>query len=93
MTRPSKKPKYKLDPKKFESEPEKQNKEKDWSGDDIFKEMLREKSRHRHWILDVTDPAFKGNLPTTLRSIRAATLVAGPNAIWGDGGSHPHPKY
>ena len=48
MSRPSKKPKYKLDPKKFESEPEKQKKEQDWSGDDIFKEMLREKSRHRH---------------------------------------------
>ena len=49
MARPYKKPKYKLDPKKFESEPEKQKKEKDWSGDDIFNEMLREKSRHRHY--------------------------------------------
>lgn len=48
MSRHSKKPKYKLDPKKFESEPEKQKKDKDWSGDDIFNEMLREKSRYRH---------------------------------------------
>lgn len=47
--RPSKKPKYKLDPKKFEEIREnKDKKEKDWSASDLYHEMLREKSRYRH---------------------------------------------
>ena len=46
---PSKKPKYKLDPKKFEEIHEhKEKKEKDWSESDLYQEMLREKSRFRN---------------------------------------------
>ena len=46
---PSKKQKYKLDPKKFETQYEaKEKKEKDWSEEDLYNEMLRSKSRHRH---------------------------------------------
>lgn len=48
MSRPYKKPKYKLDVKKFDPAPEKVKKEKDWNESDIFQEMLREKSRYRH---------------------------------------------
>lgn len=49
MSRPSKKPKYKLDSKKF-GEQETQGKEKknDWSESGLYQEMLRSKSRHRH---------------------------------------------
>ena len=47
--RPSKKPKYQLDPKKFEAELEqKKKKEDDWSESELYQEMLRSKSRHRH---------------------------------------------
>ncbi|MFH1359516.1 MAG: hypothetical protein ABIJ41_00570 [Candidatus Omnitrophota bacterium] len=45
--KPSKKPKYRLDPKKFEPTAEKQKKEKDWSGSDIFDEIKRSKSYRR----------------------------------------------
>ena len=48
MSRPYKKPKYKLDPKKFETTIDKEKKEKDWGEGELFREMLREKSRHRH---------------------------------------------
>ncbi len=48
MSRPYKKPKYKLDPKKFEPTQEREKKDKDWSESDLYWEMLREKSRHRH---------------------------------------------
>ncbi len=48
MSRPQKKPKYKLDPKKFESEPVREKKEKDWSESDLYWEMLRSKSRRAH---------------------------------------------
>ena len=49
MSRPSKKPKYKLDAKKFVDQ-ENQTKEKknDWSESGLYEEMLRSKSRHRH---------------------------------------------
>lgn len=47
MNRSPKKPKYKLDPKKFDGPQEKIKKEKDLDGDDIFKEMLRSKSPRR----------------------------------------------
>ena len=44
MSHQNKKPKYKLDPKKFEAvHEEKEKKDKDWSGDDIFKEIARMK--------------------------------------------------
>ncbi len=46
---PSKKPKYKLDPKKFEEGHEhKEKKEKDWTEEELYSEILREKSRHRY---------------------------------------------
>ncbi len=44
--KPSKKPKYKLDPKKFEGPMETaKKKEQDPTGDDLFREMLRSKPR------------------------------------------------
>ena len=47
--RPSKKPKYKLDPKKFEEKSvEKKKKEDGWSESELYNEMLRSKSRFRH---------------------------------------------
>jgi len=45
--KPSRKPKYKLDPKKFEPAQEKKKKESDWSGEDIFGEIARSKTRGR----------------------------------------------
>ena len=48
MGRPFKKPKYKLDPKKFDSAPEKEKKDRDWTESELYQEMLREKSRHRY---------------------------------------------
>ena len=49
MSRPAKKPKYKLDPKKFMVD-EKQTKEKDrgWNESELYQEMLRSKSRRAH---------------------------------------------
>ena len=49
MSRHSKKPKYRLDPKKFDprEEPAKK-KDKEWSESNFYNEILREKSRHRH---------------------------------------------
>ena len=45
----SKKPKYKLDAKKFETTyVEKKKKEDTWSESELYNEMLRSKSRHRH---------------------------------------------
>lgn len=47
--RPYKKPKYRLDPKKIEGQFEqKEKKENDWSEAELYQQMLREKSRHRH---------------------------------------------
>ena len=47
--KPHKKPKYQLDPKKFEAAFEqKEKKDKDWSPSELYEEMLRSKSRHRH---------------------------------------------
>ena len=44
-----KKPKYKLDPKKFMAEEGRvKEKEKDLSGSEIYQEMLRSKSRRRY---------------------------------------------
>ena len=48
MSRHNKKPKYKLDPKKFDPAPEKERKEKDWNESDLYWEMLREKNRRAH---------------------------------------------
>lgn len=48
MTKPYKKPKYKLDPKKFDSESPQIKKEKDWQGSEIFEEIRRLKARGRH---------------------------------------------
>ena len=49
MSRPSKKPKYKLDPKKFiDQETQAKEKKNDWNESDLYQEMLRSKSRHRH---------------------------------------------
>ena len=49
MGRPDKKPKYKLDPKKFEAiHEEKEKKDKDWEGGDIFNEIARMKSKYKH---------------------------------------------
>ena len=47
--RPYKKPKYQLDPKKVEAQLEQQKKkESDWTESELYEQMLREKSRHRH---------------------------------------------
>jgi len=46
--KPFKKPKYKLDPKKFEPESNQVKKEKDWEDSDIFTEIMRSKTRGRH---------------------------------------------
>ena len=44
--RPQKKPKYKMDPKKFEAMHEyTDKKEKDWIPSELYEEMLKEKSR------------------------------------------------
>ena len=49
MSRSPKKSKYPLDPKKFIVQHEQtEKKEKDLSGEDIYREMLRSKSRWRH---------------------------------------------
>ncbi len=50
MSNHNKKPKYKLDPKKFvaQEEVKKKNKEDTWSESGLYEEMLRSKSRHRH---------------------------------------------
>ena len=46
--RPHKKPKYQLDPKKFEAiHEQKEKQEKDWASSEIFDEIRRSKS-HRH---------------------------------------------
>ena len=47
--KPYKKPKYRLDAKKFEAAFEhKEKKEKDWSESELYKQILREKSKFRH---------------------------------------------
>ncbi len=47
--RPHKKPKYQLDPKKIEMISEqKEKKDKDWESSEIFNEILRSKTKHRH---------------------------------------------
>ncbi len=47
--RPQKKPKYKLDAKKFEALHEQaEKKEKDWTESEFYQEMLREKSKSAH---------------------------------------------
>jgi len=46
--KPFKKPKYKLDPKKFEPESSQVKKEKDWeTSEEIFNEIRRSKTRGR----------------------------------------------
>lgn len=47
MSKRSKKQKYRLDSKKFEAEPGKKKKEKDWGGSDIFNEIRRSKPHRR----------------------------------------------
>lgn len=47
MSRQSKKPKYKLDPKKFSEQSQGKEKKNDWSESGLYQEMLRSKSRHR----------------------------------------------
>ncbi len=47
--KPYKKPKYQLDPKKFEAQHEqKKKKEEDWTESELYQEMLKSKSRYRH---------------------------------------------
>ena len=49
MSRHAKKPKYRLDPKKFmEDQNQAKKKDKDWSESDLYNEVLRAKSRFRH---------------------------------------------
>ena len=49
MSRPSKRPKYKLDPKKFgEEETQRKEKKNEWNESDLYQEMLRSKSRRAH---------------------------------------------
>ena len=50
MGRQGHKQKYPLDAKKFLEKPEQVKKDKDdhWSESDLYQEMLRSKSRHRH---------------------------------------------
>ena len=49
MGHSNKKPKYKLDPKKFMAEQDKvKEKDRDWTESELYQEMLRSKSRHRH---------------------------------------------
>jgi hypothetical protein len=46
--KPSKKPKYKFNVKKFVAQAEAKHKqEKDWSVEDLYKEQLRSKSRFK----------------------------------------------
>lgn len=48
-SRSPKKPKYKLDPKKFMAQEERvKEKDRDWSESELFNEIMRSKSRHRH---------------------------------------------
>lgn len=47
--RPSKKPKYQLDVKKYETQHEQtKKKESDWAQEEIFNEALKSKLRHKH---------------------------------------------
>ena len=49
MVRPYKKPKYKLDVKKFETAFEQQEKkDKDWQDSEVFNEILKSKLKSRH---------------------------------------------
>ncbi len=51
MGRNSRKQKYPIDPKKFmtEDKPQiKKDRDEHWSEHDLYEEMLRSKSRHRH---------------------------------------------
>ena len=43
-----KKPRVKLDPKKFIEEPAKKKKQEDWQGSDVFNEVLRSKLLGKH---------------------------------------------
>lgn len=47
MSKSSKKPRKKYDPKQFDAPKEKVKKKDDWEGDDIFKEIQRSKSHRR----------------------------------------------
>ena len=45
----NKKPKYRLDPKKFMADQQEvKKKDKDWTESELYNEILREKSRYRH---------------------------------------------
>ncbi len=49
MSHQNKKPKYRLDPKKFMTERQEVKKpDKDWTESELYNEVLRQKSRHRH---------------------------------------------
>lgn len=45
--KPSKKPKYRLDPKRFDTKTAKKKKDDDWHGSDIFDEVKRSKPYRR----------------------------------------------